>query len=83
MSNPERLEEFKLKVETFKSVKKKFIGSTSVNNIIRFLKKQDTPLSWLFVHALEANGPTAIITTRREASVTQRKQACFCHILSL
>ena len=33
MSNPERLEEFKLKVETFKSVKKKFIGSTSVNNV--------------------------------------------------
>jgi hypothetical protein len=54
MSNPERLEEFKLKVETFNSVKTKFIGSTSVNNIIRFLKKQDTPLSWLFVHALEA-----------------------------
>ena len=75
MSNPERLEEFKLKVETFNSVKKKFIGSTSVNNIIRFLKKQDTPLSWLFVHALEAEvnnieAKRQLLSGNKRASVT-------------
>ena len=75
MSNPERLEEFKLKVETFNSVKKKFIGNTSVNNIIRFLKKQDTPLSWLFVHALEAEvnnieAKRQLLSVNKRASVT-------------
>lgn len=70
MQHRERLEEFKLKVETYDKFKEQFIGSASVNNIQRFLKKLDTPLSWLFLHALDAE--VSNIEAKRELLLGSR-----------